>query len=119
MKFGKLLKKARKAKEMTVWEVAAHAGITISYVSDMENGRRIASVDIIRKIEEYLKVKDGSLVATARKEKDFDVPSEAKALFWKRPELNMALLRASQDYSEEHINKLIQSLVNKADAGEE
>jgi transcriptional regulator with XRE-family HTH domain len=119
MKFGKRLKEARKHHQKTLREVAANAGITISYVSDMENGRRIASVDVIQKIEAYLEVKDGSLVAAARKEKDFDVPSEAKALFWKRPELNMALLRASQDYSEEHINKLIKTLVNESDTDEE
>lgn len=119
MKFGKLLKEARKRHQKTLREVAANAGITISYVSDMENGRRIASVDVIQKIEAYLKVKDGSLVAAARKEKDFDVPIEAKALFWKRPELNMALLRASQDFSEEHINKLIKSLVKESNTDEE
>jgi transcriptional regulator with XRE-family HTH domain len=113
MKFNKLLKEARRSQQKTLREVATNAGVTIGYISDMENGRRISTVDVIYKIEEYLKVSDGRLVEAARKEKDFDVPSEAKELFWQRPELSMALLRASQDYSEEYINKLLKNLTSR------
>ncbi len=115
MKFGQLLKKARVREQKTLREVAINAGLSVSYVSDMEHGRRKpSSVDAVMKIERFLNVTDGSLLRAAQREKDFDVPSDAKEIYWQRPELSLALLRASTDLSEEEINELIEKIGKKS-----
>ncbi len=120
MKFGQLLKKARVREQKTLREVAINAGLSVSYVSDMEHGRRKpSSIDAVMKIEQFLNVTDGSLVKAAQKEKDFDVPSDAKEIYWQRPELSLALLRASTDLSEDEINELIEKMGKKAKQKEE
>jgi transcriptional regulator with XRE-family HTH domain len=112
MRFGQLLKKARKSQTKTMREVASEAGLSVGYISDIEHGRRKPpAVEVVRKIERYLKVTNGTLVKAAGKE--WDLPTEAKTILMKRPELSMALLRASENLSEDDLTKLIRELGKK------
>lgn len=112
MKFGQTLKEARKRKEKTLKEVGKAAGLSLSYVSDIEQGRRKAPAeDVVRKIEEFLEINDGSLIKAAQAEAN--IRSEVRTLLRKRPELNMSLLRAADDCTEEEINELIDEMLKR------
>jgi transcriptional regulator with XRE-family HTH domain len=112
MSFGRLLKEARKRSEKTLKEVGQAAGLSLSYVSDLEQRRRKApATDVIVKIEKFLGITDGSLQKAAKRENDLQV--EAKTIFRKRPELNMQLLRASDHYTEEELTSMINEMLEK------
>jgi len=110
MNFGQLLKDARKQSEKTLKEVSQVAGVSLSYVSDIEQGRRKApSVEIVRRIETFLGITDNTLVRAAQSE--MDLSTEARNIFRRRPELNMQLLRASDYFSEEELTKMINKML--------
>jgi len=110
MYFGQLLKEARKKSEKTLKEVSQVAGLSLSYVSDIEQRRRKApAAEIVKKIEAFLGITDGTLVKAAQSEMDFT--SEARDIFRRRPELNMQLLRASDHFSEEELTKMINDML--------
>lgn len=112
MNFGQLLNEARKRSEKTLKEVSQIAGVSISYISDIERRRRKAPASaIVRKIEAFLGITDGSLEKAAQSE--IDLQSEARDIFRKRPELNMQLLRASDSYSEEELTAMINEMLQK------
>ncbi len=112
MNFGQLLKDARKKSEKTLKEVAKIAGVSLGYISDIEQRRRKApAIDIVRKVEEFLGITDGSLVRAAQSE--IDLQTEAREIFRRRPELNMQLLRASDYYSEEELTDMINEMLEK------
>jgi transcriptional regulator with XRE-family HTH domain len=112
MSFAQLLKEARKKGEKTLKEVGQAAGLSLSYVSDLEQRRRKApALEIVRKIEVFLGITDGSLVRAAKAESDMQL--EVRAIFRKRPELNTQLLRASDYYSEEELTEMIKGMLEK------
>ena len=114
-KFNEILKEARKHQRKTLKEVGDYAGLSVTYVCDIEQGRngKIPSIDALQKMEKFLSLSEGTLVKAAQKEKPLDVPPDAKAIFWRRPDLSLALLRASQDKSDEEITKLIRTMSKK------
>jgi len=112
MSFGQLLKEARKKAEKTLKEVGQATGLSLSYISDLEQRRRKApAVEVVRKIEAFLGIKDGSLMKAAKAESDLQI--EARDIFRRRPELNMQLLRASDYYSEEELTAMITEMLEK------
>ena len=112
MTFGQLLKEARKRGEKTLREVGHAAGLSTGNISDIETRRRKApAVEVIRKIEAFLGITDGSLVKAAKAETD--VQLEVKAIFRKRPELNLQLLRASDFYTEEELTEMITKMLEE------
>jgi HTH-type transcriptional regulator, competence development regulator len=112
MSFGQLLKEARKKAERTLKEVGQAAGLSLSYISDLEQRRRKApAVEVVRKIEAFLGIKDGSLTKAAKAESDLQI--EVRDIFRRRPELNMQLLRASDYYSEEELTVMITEMLEK------
>jgi len=112
MNFGQLLKEARKRSGKTLKEVGQAAGISLSYVSDLEQRRRKAPAEeVIWKIENFLGITNGSLRKAARDENDLQI--EVRTIFRKRPELNMQLLRASDYYSEEELTVMINEMLTK------
>lgn len=52
--FGKYLKALRKAKGMTLTKLAEDSGGSHPYLSQIENGKRVPSPEIIRKISQAL-----------------------------------------------------------------
>ncbi|HEX5736119.1 MAG TPA: helix-turn-helix transcriptional regulator [Blastocatellia bacterium] len=66
--FGEALKQARLAKRVTLRELGRHLDKSISYLSDVEQGRKGApDIETVRKIQEFLQVVDNSLVDLALK----------------------------------------------------
>lgn len=110
MDFGQLLKAARKKSEKTLKEVSQIAGLSLGYISDIEQGRRKApALDAVKRIEEYLGIADGALSKAAQSEKS--TQTEVRTIFRKRPELSMQLLRASEFYDEEELTDMINTMM--------
>lgn len=111
--FGQLLKDARKRARATLREVAEVGSMSISHVSDIEHGRRRPpDIDRVKEIERFLGVTNRSLSIAARSESA--MPVEAKRIIMKKPEAMMALLRASEDLSEEQLQDLAERIKKEA-----
>lgn len=55
--FGSYIRQLRNNKEMTIRQLELYSGVSNSYLSQLENGKRgIPSPDIIKKLSEGLKV---------------------------------------------------------------
>src|SRR5690348_12767242 len=70
VKFGKELRQARKDAGKTMGQVAEHVGCTVSYVSDVELGRRKPfKTETVVKIARFLKCDPAPLIAFATVER--------------------------------------------------
>ena len=64
--FGSFIRKLRKEREMTIRQLELYSGVSNSYLSQLENGKRgIPSPDIIKKISKGLKVDYNDLMIKA------------------------------------------------------
>lgn len=112
MRFGERLKGARKQSQKILKELSTYTGLSLSYLSDLEHGRGgIPDLGIVRRMEDFLGITDESLVSAAKAERKFK--RDAKDLFSRRPEMNLALLRAASDLSEEDVNNWIREMSEK------
>ena len=48
--FGKRLKSLRKFRKMSQWDLSRQSGIDRAYISEVENGRSAATVDLINRM---------------------------------------------------------------------
>lgn len=112
--FGNALKKARMAKAITIREVSGYIKKSIGYISDVEHERKQPpDLETVRKMEEFLGVKDGMLVnlaAKTRKKMPLNLSQRLKA----RPLLSEVLLRAD-NLTDEEIKKVIAQLAERED----
>lgn len=109
MEFGQLLKEARKRSRYTLREVAKEVELSIGYISDIEHGRRKPPDSAtIKRIAKFFDLRDDFLSEAAEKEKG--VPTEARRIIMKNPEKMMALLRASENLSEQEINEWVERI---------
>lgn len=81
--FGLYIRKLRTNREMTIRQLELYSGVSNSYLSQLENGRRgIPSPDIIKKISKGLKVDYNDLMIKAgymekhESNKDIDLMSD-------------------------------------------
>lgn len=64
--FGSFIRKLRNEKEMTIRQLELYSGVSNSYLSQLENGKRgIPSPDIIKKLSKGLKVDYNELMIQA------------------------------------------------------
>lgn len=113
--FGQLLQGARKANRMKLRDVAEQTGLSISYLSDIEHGRKKApSLDIVKKIEALLST-GGELLRTAQHE--MNLGSEFKTIIGRRPELSLGLLRVTEGMSDEELSALINNIQSNGGNG--
>lgn len=104
--FGQVLKKARKSAGKTLKDVADVCGMSIGNLSDIEHGRRRPpDEEILLKLEKCLQLPQNKLINIAKR--NWKVPHDAISIFMKRPAATMALLRATEDMSEEELKRLI------------
>lgn len=71
MAIGKKLKSLRGEKEFTLKQLSQLTGISISFISDIENGRRIPGLENLKKLAKGLSVSSSELIA----ETDVGVPA--------------------------------------------
>jgi len=62
LKFGKRVRKARKAKGLSQEELAHDADSNRTYISDVERGTRNPSIEVVERIARALDVSMGSLL---------------------------------------------------------
>ncbi|HQU86650.1 MAG TPA: helix-turn-helix transcriptional regulator [Pyrinomonadaceae bacterium] len=110
-KFGKEFRSERIAKRYTLKAVSDYVGKSISYLSDVEHGRKgIPDSNTIKLIEEFLGIKDSKLVNLAnllRKE----LPSNLIQEIQTRQSFSNVLARlADEDLTDEEFEKLNKEL---------
>ena len=108
-KFGEIMKNARKKKRVTLRKLGEYVGKSIGYLSDIENGRkRVPSLDIVLKIEEFLEITDGSLIEVATQvRRTIPKAKELSEKILTMPKLSEALLRADEDLTEEEFQNFM------------
>ncbi|HEY1080115.1 MAG TPA: helix-turn-helix transcriptional regulator [Bdellovibrio sp.] len=114
--FGDLLKKVRIEAEITLRELADHLGITPSYLSDVEQGRkRPFNQGKIALIAEILNTKPEPLQRAAAREKDLiEIPLTKNN---HTNSLAFALARSDEDAFEDlEIQESIERLTEKLNA---
>ncbi len=61
--FGRNVRKLRKERGWTQEQLAFEAGVKRAYLSEVENGQRNVSLDVVEKLAKALDVRPESLVA--------------------------------------------------------
>lgn len=110
-KFADAFKKARLASGKKFREIKNFTGLSIGYLSDIENSRRNPpELSIVEKIEELFGITDNHLVRLAKKERmSISNGNGIGYLIQARPELQELLLRADalpEEDLEEIINRV-------------
>lgn len=59
------LRAVRKKRDLTLAQVAAQTGISLSYISDMERGRTAPSLDMLERLAQFYEVAPSALFAEA------------------------------------------------------
>jgi transcriptional regulator with XRE-family HTH domain len=98
--FGRLLKESRLKRELTLRDAAKMIGISIGYLSDIENGRRKPPADngILVAIEKHLDTEPGVVreLAIKGRQKDF-LPTDVSQFISRQPEAVVTLLREVEE----------------------
>ena len=106
--FGETLKACRVAKKLTLRELHQRMGLSVSYLSDIENNRKNPpNLEQVRKIEDVLGIKDNLLINLAAQMKR--ASEDLRETMRIRPQLLALLLRASK-CSDETVESLLKSL---------
>lgn len=105
--FGEALKEARLKAKKTLRETGAHVGLSIGYMSDIEQGRKAApDLETVRKLQEYLRVGGDALVVLASESRT-KRPTEMVQHIQSRPMLSQLFMRA-RNLSDEQLADLIE-----------
>lgn len=112
IEFGEALKAARLAAKKTLRETGACVGLSVGYMSDIEQGRKTApDLETVRKLQDFLRVDDDSLVILASEART-KRPTEIVQHIQNRPRLSELLARA-RNLSDEDLEKLISQASSK------
>jgi transcriptional regulator with XRE-family HTH domain len=104
--FGKALKQARVSAKKTLREVGDFVGLSVGYMSDIEQGRKGApDLETVRKLQDFLRVADDALIALASEART-KRPTEIVQHIQNRPRLSELFLRA-KNLSDEELEELI------------
>jgi transcriptional regulator with XRE-family HTH domain len=102
---GAFIRDARLAKGLKLRELARRLDVTPSYVSDIENDRRIPSEEVLTKIAAELDLDYSNLVARAGR-----LPADAERYMRETPSATALFRRITeQKWPEEDIKRLAQS----------
>jgi transcriptional regulator with XRE-family HTH domain len=106
MIFGEALKDARLKAKKTLREAGAHVGLSVGYMSDIEQGRKSApDLETVRKLQDFLRV-DGDALVILASEARTKRPTEIVQHIQNRPRLSDLLARA-RNLSDEQLDELI------------
>lgn len=64
--FGATLRTERKARQLTQQEVALESGLSLTYVGEIERGKRMVSLETVRRIAHAMNLTGAELLARAR-----------------------------------------------------
>jgi transcriptional regulator with XRE-family HTH domain len=105
--FGKALKQARLRANKTLREAGDHVGLSVGYVSDIEQGRKgPPELETVRKLQDFLRV-DGDALVILASEARTKRPTEIVQHIQSRPRLSELFMRA-RNLSDEELEELIE-----------
>lgn len=106
--FGEAFREARIEKKVTLREIGEYVGKSISYLSDIEHGRkRPPKLDTVSEIEQFLGIEDERLIRLAAKFRK-KVPKNLTQRIRMTPRLSAVLLRADEDLTSNEFDELVQ-----------
>lgn len=103
--FGELLREARTTQKKMLKEVGEHVKKSVTYLSDLEHGRKGApDPATVARIEQFLLIRDGRLAKAASMER-WSLPQSIMRKTQRRHVMAEVLLRANQ-MTDEQIRKM-------------
>ena len=106
---GEVIREARVARNMSLRELAKRVGITPSYVSDIENDRRVPAEDVLRALSTELELDFDDLMARSGR-----LGSRAVRYMSRMPAAGVLFRRLSEENApEDLLEKLSQTLQNE------
>ena len=106
--FGKALKDARIRAGKTLRETAKHVDRSVSYMSDVEQGRKgPPDLEMVRKLQDFLRVEGDTLIILASEART-KRPTEIVQHIQNRPRLSVLFMRA-KNLSDEELEELIEN----------
>ena len=107
--FGELLREERSRQRKLLKEVGDHVGKSVTYMSDLEHGRKRApDLAVVAKIEQFLFISDGRLAKAASTER-FSIPRSLIRETQRRGVMKEVLLRATEMTDEQIRNEWLKS----------
>ncbi len=105
--FGEALKDARLKAKKTLRETGAHVRLSVGYMSDIEQGRKIApDLETVRRLQDFLMV-DGDALVILASEARTKRPTEIVQHIQNRPRLSELFARA-RNLSDDQLEELIE-----------
>lgn len=106
-RFGESLAKARRAKRITLRKLSKLVGLSPSFLSELEKGRRFPPKDEekIRDLALVLNVDEDEFMEAAQRERVRRNPKFFEKLFNADQDLAWGLYRASEDATEEDMQR--------------
>jgi transcriptional regulator with XRE-family HTH domain len=103
---GDVLREARVAADLTLRDLAKKLSISPSYISDIENDRRVPAEDVLRQLANELELKFDDLMAMAGR-----VGDQAERYLKKHPAAGTLFRRISDKrLPEEDLKRLLQQV---------
>lgn len=98
--FGELLKAERKRSGKKLRDVSAFANLSVSYISDIEQGRKgPPEIEVVRKFEELFETEKDLLVSAAESERGM-MPTQVMSRLQERPILRELFFRIEKEPDE-------------------
>ena len=113
VKFGELIRKLRKAKNLTLQNLAKKVGVSIVNISHIENGRSGASRKVIQKLAKALDYDADKLLAAAD-----EIGEDVERIIRKIPSAVPDFLRTAKNLTKDEWQNLtdqIKEMKNKKD----
>ena len=105
-KLGDAVRERRLTQELTLRKVAEKCGVTMTYISEIETGKKVPQkTTVLEKLEEVLSVKKGTFVDFATQEQIIGIVSSA------RPESKRVLLaRKLASLTDDEVDNILSAL---------
>ena len=99
-RFGELLKNERKRSGKKLRDVSAFSGLSVSYISDIEQGRKgPPEIEVVRKFERLFETEKDLLVSAAESERGM-MPTQVLSRLQERPILREFFFRIENEPDE-------------------
>ena len=105
---GKLIRKLRKAKGLSLRQLAAKISVSFVNIAHIENGRVVTSEKVIKELAKALDYDEDKLLATAD-----SINQDVKNIIKKLPNAVPEFLRTAKNLSEKEWKDLTEQIKNK------
>lgn len=119
--FGQILYEARKAKRLTLRKLGQLVGLSPSFLSEIERGKRLPPKDEenIRDIAIVLNVNQDKFLESARKERILQKPELFQKMYYRNQNLAWGLYRAIEENDDIVLERILHTLNELNQKGEQ